>query len=457
MNDRGRIPRGLHWRSSTRFIISTVTVVPVIPFILRNRVQVPQCEVQFWTSFLLACSAGANLLFSLPAGFISDRSSSRQWPFLAGLYILWLVIARILQGMSAAVVWTVGMALAMDTVGSDHLGEAIGIIFSTIRVAELLSPLVGGLAYDRFGSTAVFGVGFVLIIIDFIMRLLLIEKKVAAEYAAQDESASSPSPADEEAVTEGTPLLSKTDEASDEWINPPHQPDWVHTFPLVYCPKNPRLLVAMCFTLTQAVVLGIFDATLPLEAQKLYGFSSLQAGLLVAPLVFPNLVLGPLAGKAVDKFGTKLSAVVGVAYLAASLNLLHIPHAGDTASAEQRETAKLCIILAVNSIGFSIINSPAVVEQTHVVKQYHLVNKNFFGDQGPYSQLYAINSMFFCLGLSLGPLAAGALREQISFGDMNTVIAGLCIVVSILSYFYIGNRPRGLISPARIRFPTTTI
>jgi len=427
-------------------------IVPVIPFILRDRLDIPQSRVQFWTSFLLASFAGANVLFSLPSGIISDRSSSRQWPFLAGLAalffatalfsvaqsIVWLVVARMLQGMAAAVVWTVGMALLMDTVGSENLGEAIGTVFSIISVGELLAPVVGGVAYERFGSTAVFGVGFFLIAVDLVMRILLVEKKTAAEYAPLENCSSTSSLTDEESATEQTPLVGKHD-ALEDWKIPPNQPTWVQTFPIVYCLRNPRLLVAMVFSLVQAIVIGVYDATLPIETQELYNFNSLQAGLLFAPLVFPNLVLGPIMGKAVDRYGTKPAAVMGMACLAVALNLLRIPQAGST-STKQYEIVKLCVILAVNSFGLSIVSAPGVVEQSNVIKYYHLANKDFFGEQGPYAQLYAINSMFFCAGLAVGPMVAGVLRENYGYGNMNSVIAGLCLVVSILSYFYIGDK-----------------
>jgi len=42
-----------------------------------------------------------------------------------------LVIARILQGTRAAVVWTVGLAMVLDTVGPESLVKVIG----TVRAA----------------------------------------------------------------------------------------------------------------------------------------------------------------------------------------------------------------------------------------------------------------------------------------------------------------------------------
>ena len=39
-----------------------------------------------------------------------------------------LAVARVLQGISAAVVWTIGLALVLDTVGPENLGKTIGSV-----------------------------------------------------------------------------------------------------------------------------------------------------------------------------------------------------------------------------------------------------------------------------------------------------------------------------------------
>lgn len=147
-------PWGLRWRSNTTFIIATVAVglftdlflyglvVPVLPFMLVDRLSIPENEVQSYVSGLLAAYAGASVLSSVPAGWIADRTDSRQAPFLYGLAALLaatlmlafgqsigvIVAARILQGVSAAVVWTVGLAMVLDTVGPGNLGKVIGTV-----------------------------------------------------------------------------------------------------------------------------------------------------------------------------------------------------------------------------------------------------------------------------------------------------------------------------------------
>ena len=165
-NMAGSKPIGLAWRSNTLFIVSTVgiglftdlflygLVVPILPFILRDRVSLPEDQIQTYVSALLAAYAGASVLFSPPAGVIADKTSSRQAPFLVGLVALLaatlmlflgqsipvLILARVLQGVSGAVVWTIGLALLLDTVGPANLGKTIGSVSHDI--SSLLQMLM---------------------------------------------------------------------------------------------------------------------------------------------------------------------------------------------------------------------------------------------------------------------------------------------------------------------------
>jgi MFS family permease len=459
-------PYGLRWRSNTFFILSTVAIglftdlflygliVPILPFILSDRISIPHSEIQSKTSLLLACYAGASLIFSMPAGIIADKLPARRLPFLVGLVALTLatvllylgrsiavlILARILQGISAAVVWTIGLALVMDTVGSEKLGVTIGSIFSFISAGELASPVVGGVVYEKAGSEAVLGIGVGLLVIDFVMRLLVIEKKVAAQYGFENPTSEhgpdEDTGQDEGDVNEESPLMGKKDDQED-WKIAEDQPNWVKAFPIVYCLRNPRLLCAQAVAFAQAVLFGVFDATIPTEAQDLFGFDSLKASIMFVPLVLPYLVLGPLAGRLVDKYGVKPACVLGFSYLAIPLILLRIPHAGGGA-----EIAKFCIFISLSGLGLSAISSPSIVESSYVVEKYYKANTDFFGKQGPYAQLYAINCAFFCFGLTVGPLIGGWLRDSVGYGNMNVAVAGFCILLSILSFFYMGGKPR---------------
>ncbi|KAL6715403.1 hypothetical protein ACLMJK_006364 [Lecanora helva] len=463
-------PIGLRWRSSTLFIVSTVgiglftdlflygLVVPILPFILQDRIHLQGDQIQSHVSGLLAAYAGASVLFSPPAGILADRLPTRQLPFLVGLTALLLAtlllflgqtiavlaVARILQGVSAAVVWTIGLALVLDTVGPENLGKTIGSIFGFISIGELAAPVLGGVVYKKAGYAGVFGLGFAILAVDFIMRLLIIEKKVAARYEDTQEGHERNGHISEERGnghedgeqdTEEDPLIRK--EQNEAFRVPPQQPKAVQSFPILYCLKDPRLLTALLLAFNQATLLATFDATIPTEAQELFGFDSLSAGLIFIALILPYLILGPVAGWAVDHYGPKPAAVFGFGYMVPALILLRLVQAGG-----KTQIIIYCVLLAICGIGLGVIGSPSIVEASQVVQMYDKTNPDFFGANGPYAQLYGINSMVFSLGLTVGPLVSGLLKDAIGYGNMNLVIAALCLVTAVLSFIYIGGKPK---------------
>ncbi|KAJ9606956.1 hypothetical protein H2200_008967 [Cladophialophora chaetospira] len=478
-------PIGLRWRAHTLFIIATVAiglftdlflyglVVPVLPFMLKERIGLPQEKVQSYVSGLLAAYAGASVVCSIPVGMIADRTNARRTPFLFGLAALLaatlmlslgknvptLIIARILQGTSAAVVWTVGLAMIMDTIGPENLGKVIGSIFSFISVGELMAPVLGGVLYRKTGYGGVFGLGAALLGIDFIMRILVIEKKTAVTYDKSMASAKNPrehgtreeesefrggTSEEEESdrrddASEEEPLLPKKEE--DKYRIPEGQNTLVRNLPILYCLSDPRLLVAFLLAFVQASLLATFDATLTIEAQALFDFDSLKAGLLFIALDIPYLLLGPIAGWAVDRYGTKPAAVIGFGYLVPTLILLRLPSAEITPT-RHTNIILYSALLSLNGVGLAVIGSPSIVEASDVVQKYDKANPGLFGENGPYAQLYGFNSLVFSAGLTLGPVLSGTLRDSIGYGNMNAVIASVSGLTAVLSFFYIGGPPK---------------
>ena len=271
------------------------------------------------------------------------------------------------------------------------------------------------------------------------MRLLLIEKKVAAKYKDSKSSDDQEDASDGEDGHEGNeeePLLGSDKELKAYKVSP-DQPRPVRAFPLLICLADPRLLTALLLAFNQATLLSTFDATIPTLAQELFGFDSLKAGLLFIALVLPYLLLGPVAGWAVDHYGTKPAAVLGFSYLVPVLVLLRLASSGG-----KTQIIIYCVLLALNGVGLAIIGSPSIVEASTVVQRYDKANPGFFGANGPYAQLYGFNSMVFSAGLTLGPLLSGGLKESIGYGNMNIVIAALCAVTASLSFIFVGGKPR---------------
>lgn len=469
--DGASLPLGVRWRSNTFFIVLTVgmgafvdfflyaLLVPVLPFMLKDRIGVPDDRIQSTTSNLLAIYAVASVIMSPIAGFFADKfSSNRQLPFVCGLILLLfatvllavgqsvavLAIARFLQGASGGVVWTIGMAIIIETVGQENLGKTMGTMFSFISIAGLFSPIIGGLLYAKSGYNGVFGLGLGLIAIDLILRLLMIEKKAAAKHG--DTPSDTPGASIDGSLDddEQRPLLPKTSPNSDGYRITQPTNRLTRAVPILLLLRDTGLLTAIWIGFMQSMLLGAFDATVPLVAHEQFGFDSLKAGLLFLPLGISDLCLGPVFGWAIDRYGTKLFSVLGFSWLIPMLVLLRLPVKPAISGRLDRGhlIALYSSVLALNGVGLAMINSPAIVEAGSVVEKYASANEDIF-EQAPWAQLYGINSMVFSAGLTVGPLLAGALRESIGYGNMNALLAGMCGLTALLSALFIGRSVEG--------------
>lgn len=457
-------------------------MVPVLPFLLPERLHTPPSEIQSQTSTLLAAYAFSQALLSIPVGIIADRFPTRQGPFLFGLLSLigstvllflgqtfWmLMLARCLQGLAAAIVWTVGLALVQETVGTARLGVVIGSIFGFISTGELMSPVLGGILYDKAGLKAVFGLAFGLMGLDLVMRLLVIEQKVASKKYGLDFNKSAPPTHDAErtattAITQIetqeesnttneeqpllTPSLQDPSTITESFLLPHPQKTYskiYQTAPILHAIFHTRTLAALLLTTTQALLLAVFDATVPLEASRLFGFTSLQSGLLFIPLTLPSLLLGPLTGRMVDRHGTKSAAVLGCMSIIPTLILLRFPHVAlQSGSPEQnRQVGFISALFILISVSITLLGSPGLVEASYVTEQIHIQNQELFKEEGgPFAKLYAVNSMAFSAGLTIGPVVGGWLRERIGWGNMLGVVAGYSAVVGLVCWFYLGGGP----------------
>ena len=82
-------------------------------------------------------------------------------------------------------------------------------IFSFISIGQLLAPVIGGILYEKTGYVGVFGVAIGILALDFLMRLLIVEKKTAAKYMVpeNDQSTIPANESDDREQNESDPLI----------------------------------------------------------------------------------------------------------------------------------------------------------------------------------------------------------------------------------------------------------
>ncbi|KAJ5559112.1 hypothetical protein N7461_003084 [Penicillium sp. DV-2018c] len=395
-------------------------IVPVTPTALKERVGLPDSKLQSWTSILLALYSAALLASAPVVGYIADRAESRRWPLLFGLVALaaatallcvgtnialWIT-GRVFQGIAAAIVWTAGLALMVDTVGKDDLGQAIGYVSMAISLGTLGGPLLGGVVYQSGGYYAVFGLAFALIGIDILLRLLLIERRHAVKWLA----------------SEVKPLPE---------IGEVHGPDEESARSSRHLIELPRLVVAVWGYFIISLILTSFDSVLPLFVHETFGWAQSGQGLIFIPLMVPH-ALDPVTGFVIDKFPKTIRYFTAAAFLA-SVPVMVLLRLVTENSMQQK--ILLCALLALVGLCFAIAMPPLVAEVFFAVQEKEDERPGIFGRGGAMALAFGLSNMGFAAGALIGPFFAGFIRQNAGWGTMGWalgLIAGSSAVPTLL-------------------------
>lgn len=483
MDDTKR-PVLLSIRSSNWFILGTICfavftdiflyalIVPVVPFALEQRAHVDADQVQYWVSVLIAVYGAALLVGSPICGWFADHSSSRRFPLLCGLVTLagatvmlnvaantaLFVVGRILQGISAAVVWVVGLALLADTVGGDErIGEAMGWVGLAMSMGMLLAPILGGIVFDRAGYNAVFAMAYALIGFDIVLRLVMVEKKIAKKWFVGSEMEgaldrhrngevspqcySATEEKDAEKAAAFQPFDVSSPDTPSTMIASPATPTVparaLHTKrnklpPVLSLLASRRLLSSLWCTVVQGSLLTSFDAVLPLFVKQTFGWSSLGAGLLFLPIVIPAFV-GPAIGYLCDRYSPRWPAALGFIIACPFYVLLRLV---DHDSINQK--VLICALLALIGLSLTLCLTPLMAEITYVVQEKERKRPGLFGKAGAYAQAYGLFNMAFACGCLVGPLWAGFINETAGWSTMTWTLGLLAGFTSVPALLWVG-------------------
>lgn len=233
--------------------------------------------------------------------------------FLAfGRTLVVLVFGRLLQGLSAALVWTSGLSLLTDTYGQERHGEAVGYAQTSVAIGTTSAPLLGGLVYARAGYSAVSTMSVTTVAISIALALMMIEPEAKTEL---DERGPRSSGSGNENHTVASEIIEPVSELPDErsiLIQKNNSEDNGFgnrpAYPLLL--RSGRILAPMGGVFTFAVVIVSFEGIIPLFVKETFHWNSARAALIFLSWIIPGF-LGPLAGKASDRLGPRWVAVGG--------------------------------------------------------------------------------------------------------------------------------------------------
>lgn len=281
-----------------------------------------------------------------------------------GTSVYLVIISRLLQGLSTAAVYSIGLALLVDTVGRDEVGQWMGFALSSSSIGLVVSPVLGGLVYSQAGYYAVFVMILGIIAIDIVLRLVAIEKKVAAKWISPAASNGNGNGNGNNgyATFPGYPNhrhesnVHSDDVSSNEQTNQNGVSRGIDTrseqskkkkFQMpttIILLKSPRLVTAVYGVFVQVAILASFDTLLPLFVKQTFDWGPFQAGLVFLNIAIPALA-GPLAGRLSDNYGPRWIAISGFLLTVPPLVLMRLVKENT-----QQDVLLLCGLLVLTGV-----------------------------------------------------------------------------------------------------------
>ncbi|PYI01425.1 MFS amine transporter [Aspergillus sclerotiicarbonarius CBS 121057] len=437
-------------RSSTIFAVIVVCVavftdiflyglvVPMLPFALADRVGLSEADIQHWNSILLATYGAAIMLGSLLFGWMGDQTRTKQLPFLLGVGVVGgatvlfslttslplIVLARVLQGCSTAIVFTIGFSLLLDTVGDRHIGRAIGFTSMSLSIGIFAGPIVGGFVYDLAGYFAVFIPAFVLVVLEFLLRVLLITP--------------THNPGLKHALIHDDQRPLVPDTGSDGARQSPRPPA------VVTLMRTPRFLVAMLGMFMLNSFMTTFEAVLPVYLPEVFRYRSTQIAIVFLSNTLP-MICSPLGGSMVDHMGPFWPAVLGFGLITPSIMLLSLIRVPSTLT-----SVLLRLFLFLFGCGVSVAMPAMMTEITLSKDAMEEGDPGIFGDRGACSQAWGLSNAAFAGGTLVGPLYAGYVREAAGWTTMSLSLGAFSGLMVVLVIVFTPRRRPGVVQTTRI-------
>ncbi len=355
-------------------------IVPVLP-----RYSQELGVGDFGIGFLFSVYAIAVLLAGIPLGWMSDRLGRK--PFIifgmlamSGAFIFYalaegywmLVVARTLDGLTAAATWSAGLALLGDYYQDEVMGEKMGYAMGAAALGGIAGPLIGGVMYDLAGYRAPF----------YMVAALCAVIGVAAFFLREDRSHIQRSAKFAAMVR---PML-----------------------------HNRMLMLACLIALVTTIGFGMLEPTLPLHLEDEFSMSTTGVGILFGILTAVFALGSPLAGRLSDRAGRKTPIITGLLGTALIMPLLPL--------------ASSLFLLGLGMAGLgmflALFDTPSLPMITEALPRKP-------GEGSNYGMAFGLFNIFWSLGYAIGPLMGGAIYGAASLFQAYLAFSLLMVVLAV--------------------------
>jgi multidrug resistance protein len=360
-------------------------VVPVLPLYAKTL-----RASEFQIGFLFATYAIALLLGAIPFGILSDRVGRKPFVLfgmfaMSGAFVFYalatsyatLVIARILDGLTAAATWSAGLALLGDRFEESEMGEKVGYAIAAMAVGGIAGPLLGGVLSDAVGYRAPFYAIAGACCVGGVAAIFLKEGKAVRQSTAS-------------AWTMLKTVLAKR-----------------------------TILLALLITMITTIGLGLLEPTLPVYLSDKLGMSRTEIGIVFGLTMLLYAAASPVVGKISDNVGRKKPILVGLVATAILTPFL----------VASRNTVFVYVLMAFLGLTITTFETPSVPLITDSMPKAS-------GDPDiHYGTAFGMLNLFWSLGYALGPLLGGAIMGWVGlFAALlvySAILVGLAAVVLV--------------------------
>ncbi|RAH66067.1 MFS transporter [Aspergillus aculeatinus CBS 121060] len=445
---------GQKWRSSPLFIVGAMAIalftdtflytflVPILPYVLENRLGLDVALTQRMSFALLSESAVASLVTSPFIGHYADGLSSKR-ALLVGSLVAALIgsiilamatttftlfAGRLVQAIASSFIWVVGYATIADNVRPEHLGKTYGVISLIVAAGTSGGPMVAGILFELGGYWVAWSSAFAILIVDIVLRFLMLEKsKEKKEITQPPHNSASIDP-------ENAPLLGRYNN-----VNVPNLAGWRF---YVFVLQHRRFLAGVVSYFSFAILISSFDTTLPLHVRDVFNWGSFPAGMMFFALQGPGIILSPFCGWLKDRVGTRWPTTAGFLLLAPIMWVIGMPGDDRFPWVNEGDRGKVIYTICVTLVGSvsCLMNGAATIEATVTIDELEAETPGIFGPNGGYSRALSMASMSWTLGAFIGPVLSGYLAEHVGYYEMSTVIAVVCAVSGVNAFWNLDSR-----------------
>lgn len=243
-----------------------------------------------------------------------------------------LILFRVLQGVGAAILMPVGMAIITREFPPEKRGIALAFWSMSASASVSLGPAVGGWLIDNYSWHAVFDVNVPIGILGMIAAAFILHEYKTTQVRSFDMLGF---------ITLAgflTPLLLALASGNSAWNTGGWTSNYILTcfaislvslvifvvteftveHPLIEIDLFKDFNFSMCNIVGFLFGLGMFGSTflLPIYLQESLGYTPLQAGMVFLPVGVLQAAAAPIAGVFSDKYSPKIPTIVGLVLMA---------------------------------------------------------------------------------------------------------------------------------------------